>query len=251
MKIIENHYERSMALLASQFRNRKSDGSLTNLQKLIKAIVSQAQFAENVNDQLFSERWLETAIGDQLDELGIILGVFRAINESDEDYRERLQFQIFINSSVGSPEDAINILSFLNRSNHIGYFEIYPASYHLECDGLKFPSPPNDLNDALFQASPAGVNYASITASYEVEIPFITGMDVSSQALSVAPNLNDPFELVNLEMEPYNALLYINAGSTFGSDSDIGGLDELGFASPTAGQIGELIQKNGNFPPRR
>lgn len=251
MKIIDNHYERAIALLASQFRDRKDDGELTNLQKVIKAIVSQAQDAENVNNELFSERWLSLAVGVQLDELGIILGVYRNDGESDEDYRERLQFQIFINSSVGSPEDAINILSFLNRSDHIGYFEIYPASYHMECDGIKFPSPPNDLNDALFQASPAGVNYASITASYGVEIPFLTGMDVSSQALSVAPNLMDPFELVNLEMDPYNALLYVNAGSTFGSDSDIGGLDELGFPSPTAGQIGELIQKNGNFPPRR
>lgn len=247
---ILNAYQRTISLLASQFRGSKADGSLTNLQKLIQAIVIPAQELEDVTWELQTERWLSTAIGVQLDEIGIILGLPRLADESDEDYRERLQFQIFINTSVGSPEDSIRVLAFLTKSTHIGYFERYPAFYQMETNGLKFPIPPNDLNNALFSVSPAGVNYVPIVATYNVPISFELSGDLQLDPLFVAPNTANPNELVNLELEPYNALLYVSAGNVNSNGPD-GGLDELNFPLPTAGQISELIQIGGNFPPRR
>lgn len=247
---ILNSYERALALLASQFRDSKRNGDPTNLQKVIRALVTPAQELQDVNYELETERWLATAVGVQLDEIGVILGLPREADESDSDYRERLQFQIFINTSVGSPEDSIRVLRFLTNASHIGYFEVYPASYQMETNGLKFPNPPNDLNDALFSVSPAGVNYVPIVATYNVPISFELSGDVRSDPLFVAPNVNDYNELVNLEMEPYNAILYVDAGNV-DENGPNGGLDELNFPLPTAGQLSELIQKNGNLPPRR
>lgn len=178
----------------------------------------------------------------------------RQPNESDEDYRERLQFQIFINTSNGTPEDAIRTLAFLTQANHIGYLEVYPAFYQMETDGLKFPVPPNQLNDALFSISPAGVNYAPIVATYNVPISFEFSGDLSSEPLGIAPLTSDPSYITNLEIEqsilPNNAILYVSAGNVDMNGPE-GGFDELGFPSPIAGQFSELIQKNGNFPPRR
>src|SRR6187551_1217545 len=188
---ILNCFDRALALLASQFRGDKADGQLTNLQKVIQAICALAQDVENVNWELKTERWLSTAEGQQLDEIGVILGLPRLPNESDEDYRERLQFQIFINTSSGTPEEIIRILAFLTNASHIGYLERNLAFFQLETNGLKFPVPANDLNDAIFSVSPAGVNYAPIVATYNVPISFQFGGDLSFDPLFVAPNLSD------------------------------------------------------------
>lgn len=250
MVVITNHFERALALLASQFRGEKDNGELTNLQKLIKSLIIPAQEIEDVNYELKNERWLDSATGQQLDELGVILGLVRTIGESDEDYRERLQFQIFINTSNATPEESIRVLAFLTKASHIGYFEVYPASYQMETNGLKFPNPPNDLNEALFSVSPAGVDYVPIIANYNVPISFELSGDVSSDPLYVAPNEDDINELVNLEVEPYASIIYVDAGNVE-SGGPNGGLDELNYPLATAGQLSELIQINGNFPPNR
>lgn len=247
---ITTAFERALALLASQFRGTKADGSLTNLQKLIKSVVEPAQEIEDVNWELKTERLLSTAIGQQLDEIGIILGLPRELNESDEDYRERLQFQIFINSSNGTPEDSIRALDFLTDGSDIGYFERQFAFYQMSTNGLKFPTPPNQLNDALFSISPAGVNYVPIVATYNVPIVFTVGGDLRLDPLFIAPDASDPSVLVNLEVNPYASILYVSAGNVE-EGSPRGGLAELNFPSPLAGQIAELIQKGGNFPPER
>ena len=68
-------YERTLGLLASQFRDTKLDGGLTNLQKVIKIISNQAQNIQDVEWELKTERWLSSAIGAQLDEIGIRLRI--------------------------------------------------------------------------------------------------------------------------------------------------------------------------------
>jgi hypothetical protein len=247
---ITNEFDRAMSLLASQFRGQKANGELTNLQKLIKILCVPAQELEDVNWQLKTQRWLDVAVGYQLDELGIILGVARQIGESDEDYRERLQFQIFINTSNGTPEDSIKVLAFLTQGTNIGYHELRPAAYQMETNGLKFPDPPNELNDGLFSVSPAGVNYVPIVATYNVPISFELSGDLSLDPLWVAPDSSDYTILTNLEVEPYNKIIYVSAGNVEDTGPN-GGLDELNFPLPTAGQLSELIQKGGNFPARR
>lgn len=247
---ITNVYERTLSLLASQFRDTKADGGLTNIQKIVKIISDQAQSIENANYELKTERWLSTAIGQQLDEIGIILGLTRNPGESDEDYRERLQFQIFINVSKGTPEEIIRVITFLTNATYIWYHEVNPAAYQLETNGLKFPVPPNDLNLALKRVSPAGVQYPFVVATYNRPIPFQLGADVEPSMLLVAPNEDDPTELHPLEVQPPSSLLYVAAGGVPDTGPE-GGLDELGFSLNTAGQISELIQIDGNFPARR
>ena len=249
---ITDQFERALALLASQFRGQKSNGELTNLQKLIKVIVTPMQRLEDAKWQLKTERWLTTSVGAQLDELGVILGLPRKLNESDDDYRERLQFQIFINTTSGTPEEVMAVLAFLTQATHTNYHDIGIADYQLETNGLKFPNPPNELNDGIFQVSPAGVNYAPIVATYNVPISFELGGDLTDQPLAVNANASDPFEERELQMEIYagSPVLYVSAGAVESNGPD-GGLDELDFPLETAGQLSELIQKGGNSPARR
>lgn len=244
---ITNQFERALALLASQFRDQKANGDLTNFQKLIKVLVKPMQDLENVKWELKTERWLSTAIGQQLDEIGLILGLPRNLGESDEDYRERLQFQIFINISSGTPEEVMQVLAFLTHATHVNYHDIGIADFQLETNGLTFPDPVNDLNDAIFQVSPAGVNYAPIVATYNVPISFELGADLADEPLFIAP---DSSEITNLLLAPVPGILYVAAGAV-GDNGPNGGLDELDFPLNTAGQLSELIQKGGNAPAQR
>jgi len=250
MVLILDSYQRALALLASQFRDRKINGDLTNLQKLIRAIVTPIQELQDVNFELETERWLISSVGQQLDEIGIILGLQRNLDESDSDYRERLQFQIFINTSSGTPEEIIRILKTLTDATYVGYLDSPLAFFQLETNGLTFPIPANDLNDAIFRASPAGVNYAPIIATYNVPIPFQFGNDISNTPFGVAPYPASPEEITLLEIETPPAILYVSVGTIVNENSE-GGLAELNFPSPLAGKISELIQKNGNFPSTR
>lgn len=245
---ITNQFERALSLLVSQFREQKPDGSLTNLQRLIKVLVTPLQQLEDVKWQLKTERWLSTSVGVQLDEIGEILGLPREIGESDEDYRERLQFQIFINISSGTPEEIMAVLKFLTDATHVNISNIIIADFQLETNGTKFPDPPNLLNEAIFQVSPAGVDYAPIVATYGEPITFQFSNDVSDQMLYVTPVEDDPTSSTSLELEPYNALLYVAAGAVDDIVGD-GCFDELDFPLPEAGAFAELIQIGGNFPP--
>ena len=250
---ITNHFDRALSLLVSQFRGQKPDGSLTNFQKLIKVLVKPFQDIENVKWQLKTERWLSSSEGVQLDKLGEILGLARLPGESDEEYRERLQFQIFINKSSGTPEEVMSVLRFFTQATHTNYHDIGIAAFQLETNGLKnlsAPDLPNDLNEGLFKVSPAGVNYAPIVATYGVDISFELSGDLTDAPFLVAPDILDPTDLTELLIEPNNALLYVAAGQYEQNGPD-GGLDELDFPLATAGQVSELIQKVGNFPPQR
>lgn len=162
--------------MAGQFQQSLVDGEYSRFQRFIRAFVTSMQEIDNVDQNLKFQRSLETSIGTQLDGLGEILGLARLPNESDEDYRERLKFQIFINKANGTPEEVITVLKFLTKANKIRYHEYYPAAFQMSTDGLVFPNPPEQLVTAIQSVSPAGVQYTPITATYNVPLPlFLAG----------------------------------------------------------------------------
>lgn len=249
MPYISNIVDRTLVLLASQFQGTTPSGGLTNLQKLVKSFALSIQNIEDTLEKLRSERNLDTAIGVQLDGLGQILGLARNDGESDEDYRERLKFQIFINRGTGTPEEVIAILKFLTDATRIRYIEYYPAAYQMITNGIIFPDPPQELVTAIQQASPAAVQYVPITATFGVNVPFVFGADSVFEAL-VITDPADPALFENLELDTGD-LLYVNA-SQFSDNPEGGGFAEYG--SPDiditgSGQLSEVIMFNGSAAP--
>lgn len=245
---ILNCYQRATSLLASQFRNEKIDGSLTNLQKLLRALITPAQEVQDVLYQLSSQRWLDTAVGVQLDEIGIILGIPREINESDEDYRTRLKFQIFINGSSGTPEQLISIAKFFNNSTNLVYFEVYPAAFQIIINGVQFPNPPSLLAENIQKASPAGVLFIGLTSTYGT-LPFGFSSDVLLQPLYVSPNPLNSSEINPLEVTDGigDYILNVQSGLINSPTESRGFAEAIGtypvytIDTTNAGQLAELI----------
>ncbi len=249
MALIPNHVQRAIALLAGQFQQSLLDGEYSRFQRLIQAFVTQFQEIDDVDQTLKSQRSIETSVGVQLDGLGQILGLSRLPDESDDDYREKLKFQIFINKSNGTPEEVIAVLKFLTKATKIRYHEYYPAAFQMDTDGITFSVPPEQLVSAIQSVSPAAVQYTPITATYGVPLPFVFSGDPIIELLDVAPFESTPFDFRNLQVQVVD-LLAVNAGNvvnpTFG-----GCFAEFGTPIDTtgAGQLAEVIMFNGSEPP--
>jgi hypothetical protein len=259
MTVITNHFERALALLAGQFQESDPEGELTKFQRLIKAFVASFQDADNVDMDLLFDRAIDTAVGEQLDGLGEILGAERLDGESDDDYRERLKFQIYINNSNGTPEEVIAVLKFLTNANTIWYNELNYAAYQMTTDGTTFPDPPEQLVEAIQSVSPAGVQYVPITATYGVEAPFRFSKDPDFGLLEVVPSESNLNDVYNVEINTTD-VLEVNAGQAGNPDFGGGFAEAIWSNEPTtpivyefdntgAGQLPEVIQYNGSVAP--
>lgn len=250
MVLIPNHVQRAIALLAGQFQQSLLDGEYSRFQRLIQAFVTQFQEIDDVNQTLKFNRSIETSVGVQLDGLGQILGLSRLPDESDDDYREKLKFQIFINKSNGTPEEVIAVLQFLTKATKIRYHEYYPAAFQMDTDGTIFSVPPQQLVSAIQSVSPAAVQYTPITATYGAPLPFIFSGDPIIELLNVSPFESDPFDLRNLQVQMTD-LLAVNAGNV--TNPSFGGcFAEFGtpdIDTTGAGQMAEVIMFNGSEPP--
>jgi hypothetical protein len=159
--LINNYVERALSLLAGQFQGTNPDGTPTNFQKLITCFVDQVQALDTANQQLQTQRYLDGAVGVQLDGLGQILGLARQSGQSDASYLEDLKFQAFINQTKGTPEEIIAFSRFQTDATFLEIQEIYPASYIVMSNGTTLPSDLTQFENALQSVSPAGVRCAA------------------------------------------------------------------------------------------
>lgn len=85
---------------------------MNNLEKLIIASVGPAQDIENALKQMLLYRFVDTATGAQLEQLGSIVGQSRG-GLVDDDYRRYLRARIVANFSKGRVEDLIKVVDLV------------------------------------------------------------------------------------------------------------------------------------------
>jgi hypothetical protein len=100
---IEDHDQLAKDKLAQQFKSKD------NVARFLETFSRQIQELENVSFQLLLERALCTAVGEQLDGLGSIIGLLRD-SPDDELYRFSLQAEIAVLTSGGTIEDLIQMV---------------------------------------------------------------------------------------------------------------------------------------------
>jgi hypothetical protein len=86
--------------------------SKQNFQDILDAFTGEVQQVEAMLFELVNERFLDTAVGAQLDGLGQIIGILRG-GLDDDAYRTRLRAQIRILISSGTIEDMLAILALI------------------------------------------------------------------------------------------------------------------------------------------
>lgn len=111
--IISDHIARAEARLLEQYKQSE------RIRGIISDITIQVQQIEDMLFDVLDGRTIDTAIGQQLDNLGKILGLNRVPGQSDEEYRTLLKAQIIVNVSNGEPSQVINFFKILTNAMQI------------------------------------------------------------------------------------------------------------------------------------
>lgn len=142
--------------LTGQFENSPK------LKALMAQIVGPLTTLETDADGLIADRWIDTAIGAQLDGCGYIVGEARA-GRDDDAYRVAIKFRVFVNISKGTPSDLIQGLKFLTDPTDCQYLEAYPATALLFTNGFfvdyKIQAAMQDLSPAAICTVPVAVSF--------------------------------------------------------------------------------------------
>lgn len=166
---IDNHVERALGLLVSQFFDSEK------LKALVASVVQEIQDIDSVAWGMTFQRDLNTAFGLQLDGLGDIVGEPRN-GRDDEDYREALRFRVFINGSFPTPPAIINAVRVATDASLVLYWEYYPASVQLYTNGENIDF--KNLNRFIQGLLPAGVQEVAITVSPGIDHPLVFSRDI-------------------------------------------------------------------------
>jgi len=120
------HVSEAQSHLIEQFKSK------TRILAVVESFVEQVQEIEAVLFDLMEERWIDAAVGVQLDGLGDIVGEPRN-GRGDDDYRLAIKARVQINLSSGEPERIIHILNLLTGST-ITLSEYFPAAFVADID---------------------------------------------------------------------------------------------------------------------
>lgn len=134
---------------------------------LLEAVVGPLDDVKATTDSLKTERWIDTAIGKQLDGCGAIVGELRK-GRGDDEYRAAIRFRVFVNISQGTPSALIQGLAYLVNSDEKQYLEVYPAAAILFANG---PAVPVDIQAQIQDLAPAAISTVPVCVSY-TEKPF-------------------------------------------------------------------------------
>jgi hypothetical protein len=150
-------------LLVEQFKEK------TNFVNFVKSLSQEAQTLENVFKDLYLDRSIDSGIGEQLDNLGEILGLNRN-GQTDDVYRINLKFQAVLNASKGEPEILISALKIFTDSTIVYFYELFPAKCYGYFNNDTFIIPP-DFNSKMDNICGGGIKWlGSIIGNHQ---PFI------------------------------------------------------------------------------
>jgi hypothetical protein len=141
--------------------------SSEKLQAMVRAVVGPLSVAQDDAYSLLEDRWIDTAVGVQLDGCGEIV-VEPRDGLDDDEYRRAIKYRVFVNTSGATPQDVQYALDYLTDPIDAQYIEQYPATVLLFTDGLQVDS---GIADAMQDLLPAGVSDVSVAVSYG-EQPF-------------------------------------------------------------------------------
>lgn len=147
--------------LIEQFKNKE------NLTKLLNAFIESFQELEYVFGDLYYERWLDEAVGVQLDGLGDIVGPSRE-GRSDDEYRELIRFYTAVNMSSGEWEILMAITKELTFATEVRIRGLFPARVSIYTNGSIIPS---NIIALLEELALAGIK-VELTTSYNSEPVF-------------------------------------------------------------------------------
>lgn len=248
-----NHEETGLSRLISQWTDKPV------MRGLVQSFMQSVQGLEDDLMALLNERNIYDAIGEQLDVIGLIVGVER-LGRTDEEYRNELLKQIAINNSDGSTENVISVMESITGTDSVSLWEHFPASYFLIIHGGYF----SGIADTLDAVSSAGVKATLLFDEGDSLVPGeltfeTTGfIDDEEEPIEVASGdetftelWTDPATLVGAGWVDNGGGSYTHSGVASGEIRDSSGLlaeDSTYIVTVTAAGAGSFDIQLGGTP---
>jgi hypothetical protein len=152
----DEHVETGLALLTEQFKDAAT------VRAILTALLNRVQELEDETWDLLWGWVLGYAEGQQLDDLGAIVGQLRE-GRNDDDYRDAIVIRTRVNRSKGRASDMTDVLALLDPAST--YLEYFP--YAWEASLYDVPNG-GDIIRLISQAKAAG-SYGVLLTSTWVE----------------------------------------------------------------------------------
>lgn len=150
---ILDHQAQAKAKLLEQYKGN------VDVEGMLDALDGNIQDLEDALWQLFTLRWLDTAVGVQLDGLGQIL-TFPRNTPDDEVYRLELKARSVQLISESEPEALIKVMKFMTNATLVTFQDWYPGDIGMGTDGVVLLGQINLLYDMAQRAAGAGIRVA-------------------------------------------------------------------------------------------
>lgn len=146
----------------------EGDGRLTyffrdseEVHGLLQSFLEEAQELEDKVNSLLNFRSLQTAIGDQLDDIGLLVGESRSDRDDDE-YRSAIELRISINNSEGTADEMLAILKSVTSATAVTIIEHYDSSSVTFTVTADITDIPVDLKASMDEVACAGVRVEDV-----------------------------------------------------------------------------------------
>lgn len=156
------HVEKALARVVEQFKTSP------RLNALLSLFAERDQLVDDQFWELYTERWVDTATGVQLDALGGIVGQERE-GRDDATFRLWISARVVANRSNGHPDDTLRILELISAGADYSLEETPPAAYLVNTSDLSID--PQSIFNLLTLAKPAGVRM-NLTYNPDADLAF-------------------------------------------------------------------------------
>jgi len=171
----DDHPETGLARLIWQYR-----GSQPRIQAFLRILLDQLQSIEDVSMDVLAGIWPLTAIGEQLDTLGVIVGQGRG-TLTDDEYRIIILGRIFVNLMDGTLEEFLKLLEIVGVTEQIYADEAYPCFFRLDATGMTHGE---IIGSLVLDGAPAGVDllwiYSNLPETDTFAMSNVAGADQAS-----------------------------------------------------------------------
>ena len=162
---ITNHIEQTLNRVLEQYKESP------RLLFMLSTAAAEVQVLEDTLINMINNTWINTAEGEQLNQLGLLLNVTRG-GFSDAIYRTRLKAAIVRYTSSGKPEQVISAIKLLSQANQIIVEELYPAEIRVTAIGAVSPAGTlEELKAGIKGSMAAGVSFSALVISSST--PFV------------------------------------------------------------------------------
>lgn len=147
-----DHVEQALAKRIEQFKRKIRFGNL------LTSYVAEVQDLEDALFQILDDTNLDSAVGQQLDNIGEIVGEPRN-GRDDATYLIAIRARILLNTSEGTIEDIILLILALQSGLEVEILEFFPAAFLAQVNTPVDPGLINtdQISNIISEGKPVGV----------------------------------------------------------------------------------------------